>query len=109
MGSGAWIDPANPTGYLATAPHGTVVHLRLLRRDERELVARFFAGLSAESRCRRFLQPMPRLSEAMLGRLVDVDAAAMSPWWPPSTANAPASPAGSRWPTSRAPPRSGSP
>ncbi len=49
------------------------MHLRLLRREERELVARFFAGLSAESRRRRFLQPMPRLPEAMLRRLADVD------------------------------------
>jgi GNAT superfamily N-acetyltransferase len=73
MGSGAWVDPADPTLGLATARDGTVVHLRLLRRDEREPVARFFAGLSAESRRRRFLQPMPRLPEAMLRRLVDVD------------------------------------
>lgn len=31
------------------------------------------AGLSAQSRHRRFLQPRPRLPEAMLRRLVDVD------------------------------------
>jgi hypothetical protein len=37
------------------------VYLRLLRRDERELVAGCFAGLSAESRSRRFLQPLPQL------------------------------------------------
>jgi GNAT superfamily N-acetyltransferase len=49
------------------------VQLRPLRRDERDLVARFFAGLSAESRRRRFLQPMPRLPEATLRRLVEVD------------------------------------
>jgi GNAT superfamily N-acetyltransferase len=73
MGSGAWIDPANPAGHLATTRDGTAVQLRRLRRDERDLVARFFAGLSAESRRRRFLSPMPRLPEAMLGRLVDVD------------------------------------
>jgi hypothetical protein len=72
MRSGASIEPGNPT-VLATARDGTVVQLRPLRRDERELVARFFAGLSAESRRRRFLQPMPRLPEAMLRRLVDVD------------------------------------
>jgi GNAT superfamily N-acetyltransferase len=73
MGSGAWIDLAIPTGELATARDGTAVHLRLLRRDERELVAGFFAGLSDESRRRRFPQPMPRLPEAMLRRLVEVD------------------------------------
>lgn len=49
------------------------MQLRPLRRDERELVARLFAGLSAESRRRRFLQPIPRLPEAVLRRLVDVD------------------------------------
>ena len=73
MRSGASIEPGNATVNLATARDGTVVGLRPLRRDERELVARFFAGLSAESRRRRFLQPMPRLPEAMLGRLADVD------------------------------------
>jgi hypothetical protein len=73
MGSGAWIDLAIPTGELATARDGTAVHLRLLRRDEQELVAGFFAGLSNESRRRRFPQPMPRLPEAMLRRLVEVD------------------------------------
>jgi GNAT superfamily N-acetyltransferase len=73
MGSGAWIDPADPTVALATARDGTVVQLRPLRRRERELVARFFAGLSVESRRRRFLSPMPRLPEAMLRRLVAVD------------------------------------
>jgi GNAT superfamily N-acetyltransferase len=66
-------DPANPSLGLATARDGTVVHLRPLRRDDRELVARFFAGLSPESRRRRFLTPMPRLSEAMLRRLLEVD------------------------------------
>jgi len=73
MRSGPWIDPADPTGELATTRDGTAVHLRPLRRDERELVAGFFAGQSAESRRRRFLQPMPRLPAAMLRRLVDVD------------------------------------
>jgi GNAT superfamily N-acetyltransferase len=58
---------------LATTRDGTAMHLRLLRRDEWELVARFFAGLSDESRRRRFLQPMPRLPEVMLRRLVDID------------------------------------
>ena len=73
IGSRASLDSADPTLGLATARDGTVLHLRPLRRDERELVARFFAGLSAESRRRRFLSPMPRLPEAMLRRLVDVD------------------------------------
>jgi acetyltransferase len=57
----------------ALARDGTEVRLRPLRRGERDLVARFFEGLSEESRRRRFLQPMPRLPEAMLRHLVDVD------------------------------------
>jgi GNAT superfamily N-acetyltransferase len=57
----------------AVARDGTEVRLRPLRRHERDLVAGFFAGLSEESRRRRFLQPMPRLSAAMLRHLVDVD------------------------------------
>jgi hypothetical protein len=73
MQSGAWVDPADPTREVTTARDGTAVQLRPLRRAERELVAGFFAGLSEESRRRRFLQPMPRLPEAMLRRLVDVD------------------------------------
>jgi GNAT superfamily N-acetyltransferase len=72
MGSGAWIDLADPTRDLANARDGTAVQLRLLRPHERELVARFLAGLSEESRRRRFPQPMPRLPEAML-RLLTVD------------------------------------
>jgi GNAT superfamily N-acetyltransferase len=67
--------PATPTipAVTARARDGTEVRLRPLRRGERELVAGFFAGLSEESRRRRFLQPMPRLSEAMLRHLVNVD------------------------------------
>jgi len=57
----------------ARARDGTEVRLRPLGRDERELVAGFFGGLSDGSRRRRFLQPMPRLSAAMLRHLVDVD------------------------------------
>jgi GNAT superfamily N-acetyltransferase len=72
--AGASIGPPKPALGLATARDGTVVQLRPLRRDEQDLVARFFTGLSAESRRRRFLQPMPRLPEAMLRRLVEVDA-----------------------------------
>jgi GNAT superfamily N-acetyltransferase len=60
-------------GRLGLARDGTVVRLRPLRPGERELVARFFAGLSVESRSRRFLQPTPRLSEATVRRLAAVD------------------------------------
>jgi len=64
--------PAIPA-VTARARDGTEVRLRPLGRGERDLVAGFFAGLSADSRRRRFLQPMPRLSEAMLRHLADVD------------------------------------
>jgi GNAT superfamily N-acetyltransferase len=66
---------ATPTipAVTARARDGTEVRLRPLDRGERDLVAGFFAGLSEDSRRRRFLQPMPRLSEAMLRHLVDVD------------------------------------
>jgi GNAT superfamily N-acetyltransferase len=64
--------PAIPA-VTARARDGSEVRLRPLRRDERDLVAGFFAGLSEDSRRRRFLQPTPRLSEAMLRHLVDVD------------------------------------
>jgi GNAT superfamily N-acetyltransferase len=64
--------PAIPA-VTARARDGTEVRLRPLGRGERDLVAGFFAGLSEDSRRRRFLQPMPRLSEAMLRYLVDVD------------------------------------
>ena len=60
-------------GPVRLARDGTAVRLRSLRPGERELVARFFAGLSAESRSRRFLQPTPRLSEATVRRLAAVD------------------------------------
>ena len=64
--------PAIPA-VTARTRDGTEVRLRPLGRGERDLVAGFFAGLSEDSRRRRFLQPTPRLSEAMLRHLVDVD------------------------------------
>jgi hypothetical protein len=109
MRSGAWIDPAIPTLELANARDGAAVHLRLLRRDERELVARFFAGLAAESRRRRFLKPMARLPEAMLRRLVDVDDRRHVAVVAAVNGQCVGTPGTSRWPTSRARPRSRSP
>jgi ribosomal protein S18 acetylase RimI-like enzyme len=70
---GASIDPAELTLGLVTARDGTPVRLRPLRRDERDLVAGFYEGLSDDSKYDRFLQPMPRLPKAYLDRLVDVD------------------------------------
>jgi GNAT superfamily N-acetyltransferase len=60
-------------GQVTVLTDGTTVRLRPLGRGERDLVADFFAGLSAQSRRRRFLQEMPRLPEPMLRYLVDVD------------------------------------
>jgi len=69
------MSPTTPTipAVTALARDGTEVRLRPLCRGERDLVARFFEGLSEESRRRRFLQPLPRLPEAMLRHLTDVD------------------------------------
>ena len=52
---------------------GVRVRVRPLGTDERELVAGFFDGLSAESRRRRFLQTMPRMPEGLVRRLAAVD------------------------------------
>jgi ribosomal protein S18 acetylase RimI-like enzyme len=64
---------ATTSQFTALAADGTDVRLRPLRRDERDLVATFFAGLSAESRRRRFLQALPRLPRRLLRHLVDVN------------------------------------
>ena len=52
---------------------GEQVRVRPLRREERALVTQFFDGLSAQSRQRRFLQALPRLPEALIRLLVEVD------------------------------------
>jgi GNAT superfamily N-acetyltransferase len=58
---------------VARTRDGAAVRLRAQRRDDRDLVARFFAELSPTSRHRRFLQSFERLPEAMLRRLLAVD------------------------------------
>jgi GNAT superfamily N-acetyltransferase len=65
--------PGHSAGQVTILADGTTVRLRPLSRGDRDLVAGFFAGLSAQSRRRRFLQAMPRLPERMLQYLVDVD------------------------------------
>ena len=50
---------------------GTPYLLRPLDNSQREALVEGFGRLSAESRYRRFLAPMPRLSARMLHRLVD--------------------------------------
>ncbi|HVD12963.1 MAG TPA: GNAT family N-acetyltransferase [Actinomycetota bacterium] len=52
---------------------GVKVRLRPQRRDDRDLLAGFFAALSPASRHRRFLQPLDRLPEGMLRHLLAVD------------------------------------
>jgi GNAT superfamily N-acetyltransferase len=49
--------------------------LRPIRASDRDLVARAFAGLGAESRYRRFMVPKQALSEAELRQLTAVDGA----------------------------------
>ncbi|GAC1326589.1 MAG: hypothetical protein NVSMB13_11810 [Mycobacteriales bacterium] len=50
---------------------GTAYLLRPLESSQRALLVEGFGRLSAESRYRRFLAPVPRLSARMLHRLVD--------------------------------------
>jgi GNAT superfamily N-acetyltransferase len=52
---------------------GSHVRIRQAHRGERELLLRGFEHLSSESRYRRFLTPMPRLSEATVRQLTDID------------------------------------
>jgi GNAT superfamily N-acetyltransferase len=52
---------------------GTKIGLRLLRPDDRELLARGFEELSPESRYRRFFSPMPRLPHKLLDKLLETD------------------------------------
>jgi len=52
---------------------GTAVRLRLLRPDDREKLLTAFEQLSAESRYTRFFTAMPRLPDATLARLLDID------------------------------------
>lgn len=52
---------------------GSHVRIRQGRRSDRELLLRGFQRLSTESRYRRFLAPMPRLPEATVRHLTDID------------------------------------
>jgi ribosomal protein S18 acetylase RimI-like enzyme len=58
---------------VASTRSGVEVRLRPQRRDDRDLVAGFFAALTPASRYRRFLQPLERLPEGMLRHLLAVD------------------------------------
>jgi GNAT superfamily N-acetyltransferase len=52
---------------------GTRVRIRPGRRSDGDLLLRGFERLSAESRYRRFLSPMPKLTEMTLRSLTDID------------------------------------
>jgi len=52
---------------------GTKIRIRLLTAADREKLLDGFRRLSPETRYRRFFSPMPRLSDAMLRRLMQVD------------------------------------
>jgi len=52
---------------------GSRVRIRQGHSSDKELLLRGFERLSDESRYRRFLAPMPELSEAMVRDLIDVD------------------------------------
>jgi hypothetical protein len=57
------------------------VQLRPLRRDERQLLARFLAGLSAESRRRRWC-PATAGATTVLLPVVGVALLVVWRWWP---------------------------
>lgn len=73
----------NPAVRLSVAPRegtvearlrdGTLAALRPLTRDERAPLLAVFAGMSVESRARRYLTAMPSLPRAMASMLADVD------------------------------------
>lgn len=71
----------SPTGYSfddqyreeAQLDDGTRVVLRLVRPEDRELLHRGFEQLSSESRYLRFMNVKPRLSDADLDALMDLD------------------------------------
>lgn len=52
---------------------GSRVRVRRGHRSDRELLLRGFERLSAESRYRRFLAPMPHQTESMIRYLTEID------------------------------------
>ncbi len=64
---------AHGLGPWAALHDGSIVLLRPLEPTDRELVLEVFAGLSEESRLRRFLAPVARLPEDELALLDGVD------------------------------------
>ncbi len=60
-------------GASVTLRDGAEIRVRQGHRADRELLLRGFEHLSEESRYRRFLAPMPELSEAMITYLTELD------------------------------------
>ena len=52
---------------------GTVIRCRAVRASDRTKLVAGFEKFSSESRYRRFFSPTPRLTNAMLDRLLDID------------------------------------
>jgi GNAT superfamily N-acetyltransferase len=52
---------------------GTILHVRPVEPEDRDLIRRGFERLSSESRYRRFLGPVPKLHDRMLTFLTEVD------------------------------------
>jgi RimJ/RimL family protein N-acetyltransferase len=72
MSSSGRVTVVDPAGRLRLAD-GTLVTLRPFRPGDGSLLVAGFARLSPESRYRRFLTPMPRLTDSMLAFLTSVD------------------------------------
>ena len=62
-----------PTGERAVLPDGGVVHVRPIEPDDKALLRAGFERLSPESRYRRFLHSVKRLTEADLAYFTEVD------------------------------------
>ncbi len=60
-------------GASITLRDGSEIRVRQGHGDDRDLLVRGFERLSEESRYRRFLAPMPELSEAMIAYLTTLD------------------------------------
>jgi GNAT superfamily N-acetyltransferase len=65
-------DPRRAMGPLLLRD-GARLHVRSIRRSDREALAREFARLGPESRRRRFLGPKRELSDTELRRLTEID------------------------------------
>lgn len=57
----------------AVLPDGSVIHIRSITGDDKDLLRATFDRLGPDSRYRRFLHPVKRLSEHELAYLTEVD------------------------------------